>query len=101
MLTIDLNNNYASASGTSSALDIMRTNYGGNSWHTEGTDLHHALLGKGMGGGIAYVGVICNSNYGFGLSASLSGSFQSMDNAVVWDMKVVSSFFLLTFDGTA
>jgi hypothetical protein len=42
-----------------------------------------------MGGGIAYVGVICDSDYGFGLSASLSGNYVSMGNAVVWDMMVV------------
>ena len=54
-------------------------------------DLHHALLGKGLGGGVAYVGVICRPDYGFGLSASLGGGYVSMSNAVVWDMMVVSS----------
>ena len=49
-------------------------------------DLHTALLGKGLGGGIAYVGQICSSSRGFSVSASLGGSFKSMDNGVVWDM---------------
>lgn len=53
-------------------------------------DLHHALLGKGLGGGIAYLGVICRPDYGFGLSGSLSGSYVSIGNSVVWDMMVVS-----------
>jgi hypothetical protein len=48
------------------------------------------LLSKNMGGGIAYVGVIRDLNYGFGLSASLSGSNDSMGHAVVWNMMVVS-----------
>ena len=76
----------------------MRNTFGRTSsvgWHyTSSTgvkpDLHHALLSKNMGGGIAYVGVICDSDYGFGLSASLSGNYVSMGNAVVWDMMVVS-----------
>jgi hypothetical protein len=64
-----------------------------SSWHytsPEGIqpDLHHALLSKNLGGGIAYVSTICNHDYGFGLSAGLSGSFQSMGNALVWDMYV-------------
>mmetsp|Transcript_28603 Transcript_28603/g.58577 ORF Transcript_28603/g.58577 Transcript_28603/m.58577 type:complete len:376 (-) Transcript_28603:116-1243(-) len=54
-----------------------------------GHDIHHALLGKGLGGGVAYLGVLCNTAYGFGLSASLSGGYRSMDNSVVWDMMVV------------
>jgi len=66
-----------------------------SSWHfTSPTgikpDLHHALLSKSLGGGLAYVGVICNSETGFGLTADISGSYQSMGNAVVWDMSVVS-----------
>ena len=82
---------YDVATGTSNALDIMRTNFAtayGTPFHYEGADLHHALLGKGLGGGIAYVGVLCRPDYGYGLSASLTGSYTSMDAATVWDMKV-------------
>ena len=73
----------------------MRTIYAASSWHyisPEGVwpDLHHALLSKSLGGGIAYKGVLCMSDFGYGLSGDLSGSYQSMDNAVVWDMMVVS-----------
>ena len=96
VLHIDLNTNYDTAADTSAALDTMRSIYSrSSSWHfTLQTgikpDLHHALLSKNLGGGVAYMGVICNSNYGFGLSASLSGTYRSMGNAVVWDMNVVS-----------
>lgn len=66
---------------------IMRANYANsNTWHSANTDLHHALLG-GIGGGIAYIGVLCSSNWGFGLTGGLSGSFVSMGEPTVWDMK--------------
>ena len=68
-------------------LSFILTEYG-TPFHYEGADLHHALLGKGLGGGIAYVGVLCRPDYGYGLSASLAGSYTSMDAATVWDMKV-------------
>ena len=40
--------------------------------------------------GSGWEGVICDPRYGFGVSSALSGSYQSMSNAVVWDMFVVS-----------
>jgi hypothetical protein len=65
----------------------MRDNFAGT-WHPNvDVDLHHAMLGNGLGGGIAYLGVLCNENFGFGLTASMSGNFQSMDATVMWDMK--------------
>lgn len=95
VLHIDLNTNYDTATNIFDALSTMMSTYSRSSWHfTSPTgvkpDLHHALLSKNLGGGIAYVGVICSSTYGFGLSASLSGSYRSMGNSVVWDMNVVS-----------
>ncbi|KAL3803319.1 hypothetical protein HJC23_009283 [Cyclotella cryptica] len=78
---------YVSASGTKEALDIMRNNYGSESWHTPGIDLHHALLGKALGGGIAYIGVLCRGDYGYGLTSSISGEFTNLDHRVVWDLK--------------
>jgi hypothetical protein len=101
VLAIQLNDNYDGASSTSNALSIMRSIYATGSWtspwHYPGTDIHHALLGKSLGGGIAYIGVLCNSEYGYGLSASLSGGFVSMSNSVVWDMKVVSTSYMQGF----
>ena len=43
---------------------------------------------RNLGGGVAYVGVVCNPNVGFGLSTGLSGEYQSMGNSLVWDMFV-------------
>jgi hypothetical protein len=85
--TIKLSTLYDAAVSTSDALGIMKNNYGGSTWHTEGVDVQHALLGKNLGGGIAYIGVLCNSGWGFGLTAGLSGSFLSLDQRVVWDLK--------------
>ena len=38
---------------------------------------------------VAYLGTICNSENGFAVSASMKGSFESMDAAAVWDVVVV------------
>ena len=54
--------------------------------------LAHMLSGQGLGGGIAYVGVVCTSN-GYAVSGNLSGSFplpiedHSNNN---WDLMVVA-----------
>lgn len=64
----------------------MRSKYGGDEWHSSNVDIHHALLG-GIGGGIAYIGVLCRSDWGFGLTGGLKGKFESIDEPVVWDMK--------------
>ena len=56
----------------------------------------HMLSGKSLGGGIAYISVLCYSHYGnstnydFGLSASLSGNFNISNPSVVWDILVVT-----------
>gem|GEM_PF-1728174 len=58
--------------------------------------LTHMLSGKSLGGGIAYVGVLCHSyynnqtDYDFGVSASLAGNFDINNPNVVWDLLVVS-----------
>ena len=97
VLHIDLNSNYESATSSGGALQIMRSKFArSGGWHFASPsgvqpDLHHALLSRNLGGGIAYLGVLCNPTYGFGLSGSLSGNYRGMGNALVWDMMVVSS----------
>jgi len=81
-------NRYDSATSTTDALSIMRSAFAGSDWHYNNVDLHHALLAKDLGGGIAYVGALCNSNYGFGLSANLAGNFNGLGAATVWDLTV-------------
>jgi len=50
----------------------------------------HMLSGKPTGCGIAYLGVLCNSSYGYGVSGSLYGNFNILSPGVVWDILVVS-----------
>lgn len=108
---------YDGAGNAGDALDIMFDTYGSNNWHTD-VDLHHALMGKSVGGGefnyiyhhrvdsdammysqsccfvfsfsigVAYLGVVCNSNYGYGVSGSMNGNFVDINQAMVWDMSV-------------
>ena len=85
---IELTDRYKNIKTASDGLNIMRNKWAGNKWSSNQVDLHHAILGKRTGGGVAYVGVVCNKNYGFGVSASISGSFKSMNNAVTWDFMV-------------
>lgn len=91
---IKVTDNYAEAEDSASALDRMREIYGNaTTWHyTEGNgvDLHHAILGKRLNGGIAYVGSVCSPDYGFGLSPNMRGSFLSLDFATVWDTSVLA-----------
>ncbi len=82
---------------TSTVLDAMRGIYGSTvGWHYTSPsgikpDLHHTLLGMTIGVGRAGKGVICDPSLGFGMSSNLNGNFVSMDNAIVWDIYVVSS----------
>ncbi|KAL7492436.1 hypothetical protein ACHAWT_004627, partial [Skeletonema menzelii] len=85
---MELTTRYNNIKNTMDGLNIMRNNWAGNKWSNSQVDLHHALLGKPLGGGVAYVGVVCNKNYGMGVSTSISGSFSSMGAGVVWDSMV-------------
>jgi hypothetical protein len=96
VLHINLNHNYDSAINIEAALDTMVARYAGTSWHYTSSsgfkpDLHHALLGKDLKGGIAYESVICNPHFGFGVTSGIRGAFVSMGNAAIWDMTVVCS----------
>ena len=92
MLHVAVNSNYASFTDTGSALTKMTATYGSGrtSFHFPNADLHHALLGKSLGGGIAWLGTLCSATHGFGLSADLQGNYSQMNSAVVWDFNVVS-----------
>jgi hypothetical protein len=59
---------YDYESSTSSALDVMFNQYSNpNTWHYtdpvtgETPDLHHAILHKDLGGGVAYPNAVCDS----------------------------------------
>lgn len=55
--------------------------------------LAHFLSGRGLGGGVAYLSVICNGTYGYGLSANLGGWFPyplQDHHWGTWDLFVVA-----------
>lgn len=58
-------------------------------------DLAHFLSGDGLGGGIAYVGTLCNQSFGFGVSANLRGwidweTFDGSPDPLNWDFVVLA-----------
>ena len=63
-------------------------------WNTNKTGVSrtivHLLSGKPTGCGIAYVGVLCNGSYGYGVSAGLDANFTLANPNIVWDIVVVS-----------
>ncbi len=65
-------------------------------WRVNMTDIDrvivHGLSGRNLGGGVAYLSVLCSRNLGYGVSSSLNGSFpnppQDHSNSN-WDIIVV------------
>lgn len=76
-------------SGTSAALDEFLAYWNANRT-TVPRVTAHMLSGKGLGGGIAYVSVLCNSTFGYGVSASLSGVAPTNISFTYWDFMVVA-----------
>ena len=73
----------------------------GGSWPAS-ADLAHFISGASLGGGIAYIDVICNQNFGFGVSA-VSGnidwsSFTGAPNSGNFDFIVVAHELGHNFD---
>ena len=66
----------------------------GNYWNANRTTVKraiaHFLSGRELGGGIAWLGALCDSGYGYGYSANLKGQFQIGNPQPVWDIVVVS-----------
>ena len=58
-------------------------------------DLAHFISGAPLGGGVAYLGVVCNQSFGFGVSANINGninwgSFTGAPSVANWDFVVVA-----------
>lgn len=80
---------YDGYNGSYDALMKMQETYEDGSWHyTSGSghqpDLHHGIFAKDMHGGIAYVGAICSSWYGYGVSSGVVGSLTDIDGSMFW-----------------
>ena len=74
-----------SATTTSAALDELQSYWNAN-YSSVPRTIVHMLSGKGMGGGISYLGVLCNSSYGYGVSGSLNGNFSTTSPSLYWDI---------------
>ena len=64
-------NIYDASTSTSAALDVMINTYSeSGGWHYsdpvtgQTPDLHHGIFGRSMGGGVAYLNAVCDSQYG-------------------------------------
>ena len=67
---------------------------GTNTWPAD-ADLAHFLSGASLGGGIAYLGVLCNQNFGFGVSANLRANINwqtwtGNSSPIAWDFIVIA-----------
>lgn len=70
----------------------------GDYWHANRSGVSrstvHLLSGKRLGGGIAWVGVICDNDFyysghwggGYGVSANINGSFSTTNPYLYWDI---------------
>jgi len=66
----------------------------GASWPVQG-DVAHFLSGAALGGGVAYVGALCNPLYGFGVGANLTGgidwsTWTGQAAGFTWDFVVLA-----------
>jgi hypothetical protein len=77
-------------SGTST---LARLNEFVSYWRSNRTSitrtLAHFLSGESLGGGIAYLDTLCNNQFGYGVSANLTGSTTS-GGGIAWDGVVVA-----------
>ncbi|KAL7499780.1 hypothetical protein ACHAWT_007894 [Skeletonema menzelii] len=62
---------------------------GSNYYGVDGDDkiiLVHALLGRHVGGGIAYIDTICDRKWSFGITSDIHGSFTNLGKEALLDM---------------
>ncbi|HPF14826.1 MAG TPA: M12 family metallo-peptidase [Planctomycetota bacterium] len=80
----------AQPGGAGAMLDEFRNAWSGNL--PGGANLAHFLSGADLGGGVAYLDVLCNPNFGFGVSGNLSGGtqFPVVQSSNTWDFYVVA-----------
>lgn len=54
-------------------------------------DLYHFMSGASLGGGVAYIDVLCSQYYGFGVSANINGGLTlPITGPAPWDLVVVA-----------
>eukprot|EP00804_Cyclotella_cryptica_P019111 CCRYP_019454-RA/>CCRYP_019454-RA protein AED:0.10 eAED:0.10 QI:0/0.93/0.88/1/0.87/0.88/17/304/1304 len=95
VLHIAKTNIYDGAADVTVALDIMKEQYSGSTWHYtdpvsgQNPDLHHALLYRTPRAGYATVGGVCDSRIGYGVSSGVQGTLANV-GTVYWDLVVMA-----------
>ncbi|MFT5197822.1 MAG: hypothetical protein ACI87O_000464 [Planctomycetota bacterium] len=76
--------------GIGAVLDEFRNAWMGNI--PNGGNLAHFISGASIGGGLAYVDVLCNSTWGFGVSGNINGGtqFPVSQGSNTWDFFVLA-----------
>lgn len=75
------------------ALRAQRLNTKANTINDDGSSrfvLHHALLGRWLGGGIAFIDSICDKQWGYGVTSDVSGSLNNLNELVMFDFFIVT-----------
>ncbi|KAL3788808.1 hypothetical protein HJC23_006261 [Cyclotella cryptica] len=73
------------------ALKLMRIHYSlesnstNNKVNSNKFRLRHAVLGRYLGGGIAFIDSVCDKDWGFGVTSDISGTLKTMDENVLFD----------------
>ncbi|MBO0929858.1 M12 family metallo-peptidase [Fibrella aquatilis] len=80
---------YTSLTTTSDVLSAFRTNQNSSPPPGISSNLSHFLSGRSLGGGIAYLDVLCGSSYRYGVSASLTTTYTEFPN-YSWEVMVVT-----------
>lgn len=83
-----------SGGNASDLLAEFRAAWNANGWPAQ-ANLAHFLSGASLGGGVAYLNVLCNSSYGYGVSGNINGSIDwgawtGQAASFTWDFVVVA-----------
>jgi hypothetical protein len=83
-----------SGGNSSALLDEFRAAWAPNHWPAS-AHLAHFISGANLGGGVAYVSVLCSTSYGFGVSGNVNGtvnwgSWTGAPGSFTWDFVVVA-----------
>ncbi len=83
-----------SGGDASALLSEFRSAWNASGWPAP-ADLAHFVSGASLGGGVAYVNVLCNQSFGYGVSGNISGainwgSWTGQPGALTWDFVVVA-----------
>ncbi len=87
------NDGWSAADNGGNSIDVL--NEFRDAWEFNipaGAHLAHFVSGAGLGGGVAYLNVLCNEEYGFGVSGNIAGSvnFPVSQGSGNWDFMVIA-----------